>query len=87
MSLSITDLLPNTEYTFTVSANNSVGFGNSTTTKCTTPGESKKTKSHYLTYNYFFLVPPRINIVNVCLDWSINGLTALSINYTVSNYH
>ena len=41
MSLSITGLSPNIEYMFTVSANNSVGFGNSTFTKCTTPGECK----------------------------------------------
>ena len=44
MSLSITDLLPNTEYKFTISANNSVGFGNNTSINCTTLGESKKRK-------------------------------------------
>ena len=42
MSLSITGLSPNIEYTFTVSANNSVGIGNGTSTKCTTLGERKK---------------------------------------------
>ena len=41
VSLSITGLSPNTEYTFTVSANNSVGIGNSTSTKCTTLQGSK----------------------------------------------
>ena len=42
MSLSITGLSPNTEYTFTVSANNSVGIGNGTSTTCTILQESKK---------------------------------------------
>ena len=42
MSLSITGLLPNIEYTFTVSASNSVGIGNGTTMNCTTLGERKK---------------------------------------------
>ena len=42
MSFPITDLSPNTEYTFTVSANNSVGIGNGTSMTCTILQESKK---------------------------------------------
>ena len=80
-SLPITDLLPNTKYTLTISANNSVGFGNNTSTNCITLGESKKV---ILLFNFliYILVPPRVSKVSVCLDWNVK--TVLSINYTVS---
>ena len=55
MSLSITGLSPNTEYIFTVSANNSVGIGNGTSTKCTTQRECKK-QYYILTYCFYFLI-------------------------------
>ena len=38
------DLTPNTMYTFNVSANNSLGFGESASVQCTTTGNSKNYK-------------------------------------------
>ena len=35
-------LTPNTVYTFNISANNSVGFGEELSIECTTPGEGEK---------------------------------------------
>ena len=39
--ITIIDLMPNTMYTFNVSANNSLGFGESASVQCTTTGNGK----------------------------------------------
>ena len=39
--ITIMDLTPNTMYTFNVSANNSLGFGESASVQCTTTGNGK----------------------------------------------
>ena len=42
--ITIMDLMPNTMYTFNVSANNSLGFGDSASVQCTTTGNGKNYK-------------------------------------------
>ena len=39
--ITIMDLMPKTMYTFNVSANNSLGFGDSASVQCTTTGNGK----------------------------------------------
>ena len=39
--ITVMDLMPNTMYTFNVSANNSLGFGDSAIVQCNTTGNSK----------------------------------------------
>ena len=52
--ITIMELTPNTIYTFNVSANNSLGFGDSASVQCTTTGNGKNYKyiNNYNYYNY-----------------------------------
>ncbi len=50
-SLLVSDLTPLTEYTFTVRANNTVGYSDySDTVMCTTPGEGNKYNHIVISY-------------------------------------
>ena len=82
------DLTPNTTYTFNVSANNSLGFGDPASVQCNTTGNSKILLQILIVVIHIFIshiVPPGFTDVRVCLDINMTGYTELDINYSVSS--